>query len=348
MSKWIVVVNLFFFQFFLSRGEVGQAKQVISYQPGAGATLTQANAALGLPEDLVGAETPFASILSPFNPPYEPSQLLQIGPGGEITLKLSHYAIVGPGRELGLFSNVGIFDASYPSGKAGVPISLFGQDKVTIEVSEDGTAYYALGEENVTMFHNFYTDLNDPYSKTSGSQRADFGKPFLGEVTDFAGKDYAQIKQILAGSAGGNWFDVGPLPIAKFAYVRLSLPANASKKFELDALTVNQGLLGASVDGGNSVSNKKRTKLKILRPLSKEAVPAKFMAIGTVKSPNKIVGVEYNINHGPWLEATLVDQNWAVLVEVPEEMAAVQLEVRSFDDQAQRSKSKFRLLKIVR
>lgn len=348
MQRWIAVFSLIILYFPLSRAEIGHAKQVMSYQPGSDVTLTQASAALGLPEGLVGEGTPFVSVLSPFNPPYESSQILQIGPGGELTLKLSHFAIVGPGREFGLFSNVGIFDAAYPSGQAGDPISLFGQDKVFVEVSEDGVTYHSLGEKNINMFHNVYTDLDNPYSPTPGGQRADFGKPFLGQATDFIDKNYAEIKQILAGSAGGNWFDVGALPISKFAYVRFSLPANATKKFELDSVTINQNLLGALVDGENTLANKKRTKLKILRPLSNETVPAQFMAIGTVKSSNKIVGIEYNINHGPWQEATLVDQNWSALVEVPEGLTAIQLEVRSFDDQAQRSKSKFRLLKIAR
>ena len=345
MQRWIVVFCLIILSTQFGQAEIGQGQQIVSYQPGAGAILTQANSALGLPNGLIGVGTPFESILSPFNPPYEASQLLQIGPGGQITLKLSHFAIVGPGKELGVFSNVGIFDAVYPTGKAGSPISLFGSDKVNLEVSEDNVIYFNLGEKNISMFHNFYTDLASPYSSEPGSQEADFSKPFLGEINDFAGKDYAQIKQILAGSAGGNWFDVGELPVSKIGYVRLSLSANANKEFELDAVTINSKLLGAPINGATTSDN--RSKIAILRPLKKERVARNFMAIGAIKSKTPVLGVEYSVNQGPWLEANFVGGNWSAIIDAPEAITFIQLEIRSFDQQGQRSKSRVRTYRIA-
>lgn len=348
MQKWTVSFGLGFLLALKSYAITGSAKQVISYQPGSGVTLTQTGSALGLPDALVGEGTPFVSILSPFNPPYEAAQLLQIGPGGEITLQLSHFAIVGPGAELGVFSNVGILDVAYPLGKAGSPITLFGTDSVVIEVSEDGQTYFSLGEKNISLFHNIFTDVANPYSVTPGSQRADFGKAFIRRANDFSGKNYEEIKQILAGSAGGNWFDVGTLPVTKIGYVRFSLPASASQKFELDAVTVNKNLLGTAMGSLPSHSNVKRMKVAVLKPSRNERVPAQFMAIGTLKAKNRIVGVEFNINHGPWMEATLMDKNWSALIDVPSDLEAIQLEVRCFDEEGQRSKSKFRIFKIVR
>ncbi|MBX7157968.1 MAG: hypothetical protein K1X66_06245 [Verrucomicrobiae bacterium] len=347
MKRGIVSVGLVVVLSIKSFALTGSGKQVVSYQPGSGSTLTQTSAALGLPDPLVGVGTPFVSILSPFNPPYEDSQLLQIGPGGQMTIQLSHFAIVGPGREIGIFSNVGIFDAAYPQGKAGSPITLFGDDKVTVEVSEDGQTFFSLGEKNISMFHNFFTDLANPYSSESGARRADFGRPFLGKVSDFAGKDYEEIKQVLAGSAGGNWLDASAAPLTKIGYVRLSLPANAPNKFELDAITVNNQLLGASTDGSTSSQNSKRKKITILRPLRNEKVSGNFMAIGTVKSKTRMVGIEYRVNHGSWQEGVLVDKNWSALVEVLDGIVVIQLEVRAFGEQGERTPSKFRRFRVL-
>lgn len=345
MHRWIVSIGLVVLLSIESHAVTGSGKQVVSYQPGSGATLTKVGAALGLPDPLVGVGTPFVSVLSPFNPPYEDSQLLQIGPGGQITIQLSHFAIVGPGRELGVFSNVGIFDAAYPQGQTGSPITIFGEDSVIIEVSEDGQTFFSLGEKNISMFHNYFMDQESPYSPDAGSQRADFGRPFSGKAGDFSGKNYQEIKDMLAGSAGGNWFDVGATPLTKIGYVRFSLSSNSIKKFELDAITINNKLLGASVDG--TLPNSSPKKVVILRPLRNEKVSGNFMAIGTIKSKDRMVGIEYRVNHGPWLEGNLVDKNWSALIEISEEISVIQLEVRAFDEQGERTKSKFRRFRVA-
>src|SRR5262245_44741053 len=95
------------------------AAEVVSYSAGttpAGA-FTIASAALGSPERYTG-EGLFPGVVSPFNPPYLASEIVSVGEGGSLTLRLSHYAVAQTGGlpEIGLFSNFGLIDVAYPNG----------------------------------------------------------------------------------------------------------------------------------------------------------------------------------------------------------------------------------------
>ena len=69
----------------------------------------------------------FLGVVSPFNPPFGQNEIVSVGEGGHIMLRLSHYAIPqAAGPEIGVFENVGLIDINYPNGQAGSPAGTFG------------------------------------------------------------------------------------------------------------------------------------------------------------------------------------------------------------------------------
>lgn len=224
------------------------AVEVIDYTAGdTPGNRSNASAALGVPGAIVGSGSGFDAVLSPFNPHYESSEIVQIGAGGQITLRLENYALVGTGLEIGVFTNFGLADADWPNGVANGTASGFGADTVEVSVSSDNGTWVSLGIINFTMFSNYWTDLSDPYSPTNGSVAADFGQAYEGAVTDFAGMDYAQILAQLNGSAGGTWLDLSGTGLAQIGFIRFRLDGAATNTFELSAVTVNNNLVGTSV-----------------------------------------------------------------------------------------------------
>src|SRR2546423_2115602 len=72
------------------------AAQVISYTAGTTASsgfTTTPSAAIGEPERFSGETSSFPSVVSPFSPPFLSSEVISIGEGGQITLRLSNFAV---------------------------------------------------------------------------------------------------------------------------------------------------------------------------------------------------------------------------------------------------------------
>src|SRR6476646_1434147 len=89
------------------------AAEVLSYTQGTNASFgftSTPTAALGPPERFTGEAEGFPSAVSPFSPPFSSTELISIGQGGQITLRLSNFAIPQPSGppEIGVFGNVGI------------------------------------------------------------------------------------------------------------------------------------------------------------------------------------------------------------------------------------------------
>ena len=214
------------------------AFNVVNYQPGSATSFTDPNAALGLP---VG-DTSFGA-LTPFNPPFKPEQIVIVGAGGSITLRLSSPVPAGgAGPEIGVFSNNGLIDVSPDgSGTAGSPAATFSPPGLArVSVSADGVSFFPVAAEPVTFENptNFYTDVTiDNYSAPLGSAVADFSKPFAGNLSSFAGLTYRQVVQLLGGSAGGTWLDVTGSGLASVEYVRFDVPAGEGRRLVLDAVT---------------------------------------------------------------------------------------------------------------
>jgi hypothetical protein len=231
---------------------------VVSYSAGSTAAANFMNpaSALGSPSRFTGGS--FPSAVSPFSPSFQSSQIVSIGEGGQLTLQLSNYAVAQAGGlpELGVFSNVGIADTSFPNGVAGSPASGFGINSAAVEVSQNGTSWVNLGSTLFDVPTNGFTDLSDPYSSTAGNSPSDFQQPFVGSLSSFNGLQYTHpsnfdVLDLLAGSGGGKWLDISSSGLAQIGYVRFSIAddgnANTSLRFQLDAVSVSHAAFGTTV-----------------------------------------------------------------------------------------------------
>lgn len=252
------------------------AGAVRTYNPGTGASLTDPSVALGKPGAVVpGFPPPYYSAAEPLNPfasHFSGDELVQIGPGGQLILRLERYVNVGAGAELGIFGNTAIIDNG--GDTAGNPAGQFGNDEVVIEVSETGLPgeWVALNNGSRVAIDspaNFYSDatgLTGPTENTAdllplltGLTEADFGLPFDGSggLSAFDGLTIGQIETLLGGSAGGDWFDldgltVGGQPLTKVGFVRFTDPNDpglfgTANLFELMAVSINSSLAGAKI-----------------------------------------------------------------------------------------------------
>jgi hypothetical protein len=244
---------------FGNRAAAQYAAAVVSYSAGTtpAGGFTTPSAALDSPERLTG-EGMFPSVVSPFSPPYLSSEIVSVGEGGQLTLRLSHYAIpLADGPEIGLFSSFGLIDTVYPNGQAGTPAGGFGPpDSALVEVSANGANWVSLDNVTFDVPTNGYTDLADPFAGAAGSVPSDFQQPFAGSLASFDGLRYydaggPDMLELLAGSGGGTWLDISGTGLAQVGYIRFSLAddgsAGTSLNFELDAVSISHAALGAAV-----------------------------------------------------------------------------------------------------
>ena len=229
-------------------GQSSFAGSVASYDPGAAPNLTNPAAALGKPADLMGVGDGWPAILNPFSPHYESTQIVRVGEGGQITLRLERYARPLAGApEIGIFENVMLNDVDYPNGQADNPVSVYDLDSALVSVSRDGLSWVDLSGGDPIVFgipSNYYRDLPSPgVADPTGLTPADFGKPFAGTLNDFSGKNWPQILALLDGSTGGTWLDISGTGLEEVGYVRFRMPddgdAGTSLTLELDAVSVN-------------------------------------------------------------------------------------------------------------
>lgn len=240
----------------VSAQTAGYATQVLDYTVGTGigSSFSNASSALGQPGGNVGSGT-----LNPFSPHYAGSELTGVGLGGQLTLGLSNFVTVGPAgtREIGFFGNVGLLNTGGNNApQAGNPASVFGLRSVLIAVSADGVNFVPLNGGALvtsTLPANYYAnvnpaDINAP--PPANPVPADFGKPFLGSLTDFNGGTYAQILTTLGGSAGGTWLDLSSTGLSQVGFIRFSEPANSGVNggvFYLNGVSSNTASLGGAV-----------------------------------------------------------------------------------------------------
>jgi hypothetical protein len=243
---------------------VSYASRVISYTPGsAPPTWSNPAAALGAASALTG-ENPAASnyfgfpnILSPFSPAYQGDEIVQIGEGGQLTLQLSNFALVGSGRELGIFSNVGLIDADYPNGANTTPATHFGGGSANVSVSADNINWVSLGSSTFDM-PSFMFPGASPYltSPPPGPFFANFGLPMPSPFPCFDGRDWAQTQNCFlvspsVWSAGGNWLDLASSGLSQVGYVRFEIPSdgnpNTDLRLAIDTVAINNASVGGSV-----------------------------------------------------------------------------------------------------
>jgi hypothetical protein len=262
LGSIIALVAVAFILHLPQMAEAQYAVQVVSYNQGttpafdfnSSMPYNLQTAALGSPERFTG-EGIFPGAVTPFSPPFLRDELISIGEGGQLTLRLSNYAIPQAGApEIGIFSNPGLNDTDYPNGLAGTPATTLGTDSALVEVSADGVSWTSLGDTAFDIPTNGYTDLTDPFSVVPGSVTSDFQQPFTGSLNSFSGLKYynaggGDILGLLAGSGGGKWLDISGAGLAQVGYIRFSVADDGTSRkfnFELDAVSVSHAALGAA------------------------------------------------------------------------------------------------------
>ena len=254
------------------------ASAVIDYVPGtvlapdeiaAGAEprFPDPTAALGSPDDISGEHLGFPNVLSPFSPAFEADEVVEIGPGGQLTLRLSHLIEIGDGHDLGIFSNAGLqgdFDpATFALLGATDPAMTFGSEAAVIEVSRDGSSWTPLEDGEpilIDMPSNFYRNAGVfDSSAPPNPQLADFGLPIPPDISLFSGADEAGILNTLGDSAGGYWLDLSPTGLELVGFIRFRVPASLLPSepfgsadldevvFELDAVAIANDKLGLRI-----------------------------------------------------------------------------------------------------
>jgi hypothetical protein len=227
-----------------SAGSVYTGAEVAAYESGFGAStaLTNPSSALSLPSASTGSGSTDGNF-SPFNPHYRPGEIVQVGQGGHLTLRLERFVRVEPDqRHLGVWENVFLVAGS--GGLVGYPPGFFGGDTANVEVSADGINFVSLGPVVFSGVGNYWADSAGPYSKTNGTVRADFGRPFNRDLSQLAGADYGQVLAFLDGTAGGTWIDLSASGLSQVGWVRFSVVA-PGQTLEIDAIAINTELAGA-------------------------------------------------------------------------------------------------------
>jgi hypothetical protein len=198
---------------------------------------------LGEPERFTG-EGLFPAAVTPFNPPWLTSEVVSIGEGGHLTLRLSNFVQTQTaGPHLGVFTNLGLWDIDYPNGQADNPVGTLSDiDTAFVEVSKNGSVWHSLGSHSFDIPTNGYAAPNVP---------SDFLQPFTGSLTDFNGLQYANMLTLLNGSGGGKWLDLSSSGLDQVGYVRFSVlddgDALTSLNFDLDGVAISRVAIGTRV-----------------------------------------------------------------------------------------------------
>ena len=208
------------------------------------------SAAIGAPSGLTGVGTKSPSVLSPFNPAYEPKDIVKIGPGGQLTLQFPDFVRVGGGNEVGVVSNNFLVDAS-GNGTNTNPAQVFGSGapgggSAEVLVSADGTSWHSIGAHTFAEPANYYQDAASPYQSTPGNSPADFGVPFTHPLSDFDGLDWPHTLALFGPSGGGTWLNLGASGLSQFDYIQFRVPSGGGA-LVIDAVSVNNSDVGAPV-----------------------------------------------------------------------------------------------------
>jgi MYXO-CTERM domain-containing protein len=239
-------------------------EQVVSYAPGNARPDYQiAGAALGS----INGNSGFGAV-NPFNPPFSSNDIVIIGEGGEMTLKLSA-EVPANGRHVGVFVNNGFVSTS-STGTSTNPVATFATPQfpgAIVHVSQDGNTWKTLNGGNVIQFTsptNAYLDTSiSNYQQPLGTVSSSSSKPYLGSAADLGGKTYEQIRTALNGSAGGTWLDLSETGLPSVQYVKFEVPTGAGRMV-IDAVsglpaakpvTAGEAIVSLSVGQGANTSN---------------------------------------------------------------------------------------------
>ena len=229
-----------------SADATGFADSVLSYNPGTGFAkefgtglgFTNLAAVLGEPSRVTPGQ--FGGPIDPFNPPYLRDQLLSIGTGGSLTIRMDAPILNSPGHPFGIdfiiFGNSGFTITNGDFSGGGITDgTLFGANAgaTRVSVSADNVSFFQLTPS--------LTPGVDSYFPTDGA--GDFSKPLNPALrgSDFSGKDLPGMRALYAGSGGGTGFDISwaqnangqSANLSSISFIRVDVLGGAA---EIDAI----------------------------------------------------------------------------------------------------------------
>ncbi len=221
------------------------ADRVISYDPGTEHSpgFTHPEVALGTPSEV----NPYGEATDPFNPAYGTNQVVSIGAGGSLVIRLQRPILNHPrnlyGLDFTIYGNSGFiitneFDLTTYEwiGTPATDGSLFGSSggRTLVSVSHNGKTFYALHPDLAPPVDAF------PPTDGAGDSRIPVN-PAL-SAADFAGATLEDIRALYQGSAGGASYDINSahddkghrvwLPMVRF--IRIDV---LDGKAEIDAIS---------------------------------------------------------------------------------------------------------------
>jgi len=224
------------------------AMEVISYDTGTSANPpelehpTYVNPLMALGEPTRSTADWFTGApvdVTPFNGPWEDTELVSVGPGGWLSVKFDHPVEDAPENEFGLdliiFGNAGLMDSAWPNGVAGDPAALFGAETSTVSVSQDGLTWVNVpGADADGWWPTLgYRDSSGPYA-ADGTIPTDFTQP-VDPAADPDGKTFSELVALYDGSGGGTGIDLAGTGLDWIQYVRVSVPTSNVMDVEIDA-----------------------------------------------------------------------------------------------------------------
>lgn len=243
------------------------AVEVVQYSPGAApSTYQDPAAALGKTAEFTPALPEFntpAYVVTPFNATYAQDDLVAIGNGGRLVLRLGQPAPAGAGHAIGVHTGVGLIDSNWPSGLISGPATPYTAFRsADVRVSADGLEWFSLGTDLVfELPTNWYAQgVTLPGAQeTPGSLEADFTQPFLGLLGDFDDADWPTMLDILGGSAGGTWLNLTAVPVPAVQFVEFSVNG-ADELMFVDAVVAlpEPGIAAPVLLGGALLARRRR------------------------------------------------------------------------------------------
>lgn len=211
---------------------------MVSFSAGTGGSdgYDLASSALGSPTRFTGVSYGFPSAVTPFSPPFETTDIVSLGIGGQITVAfdepVTNDAANPYGLDLLIFGNSFFYDADWPNGRVGG----FAGEGGLIEVSVDGLAWHAVPFLAADAGYPTlgYLDLATPYSDIPGLVESDFTRP-VDPSFDASDKTHAEIVAAYQGSGGGLGVDLASVGLHAISFVRVSNPDGIGGTPEIDA-----------------------------------------------------------------------------------------------------------------
>lgn len=198
---------------------------------------------LGSPTRFTGVQYGFPSVVSPFSPAFDPGEIVSVGFGGSLTLRMGRTIRDDASHRFGLdfivFGNAGFIDVEFPQGFVGDAPAFFGQQApVLVEASVDGNLWSQVAVQTLDLWPTLAFRDAGPFDGVPGSELTSFTRamdPSLA-LADLAGMSYAELVGAYGRSGGGIGFDLSSAGLVEANYLRFTHMGSTDQTFQIDAV----------------------------------------------------------------------------------------------------------------